>query len=158
MTDEKRQEFTRRLSQCNSGGMIVIIYDILFVYMEDARLAYETKDRDELKSSIRKAQKTLDELINSLDFSYDVSGNLFSLYVYCKNELSRALYENRLDGLKEADQILQRLYASFVEVAKQDTSEPLMQNTQQVYAGMTYARGELNENYMDLDNHRGFFV
>lgn len=138
--------------------MIVIIYDILFVYMEDARLAYEAKDRDELKSSIRKAQKTLDELINSLDFSYDVSGNLFSLYVYCKNELSRALYENRLDGLKEADQILQRLYASFVEVAKQDTSEQLMQNTQQVYAGMTYARGELNENYMDLDNHRGFFV
>lgn len=158
MTDEKRQEFTRRLSQCNSGGMIVIIYDILFAYMEDARLAYEAKERDELKSSIRKAQKTLDELINSLDFSYDVSGNLFSLYVYCKNELSRALYENRLDGLKEADQILQRLYASFVEVAKQDTSEPLMQNTQQVYAGMTYARGELNENYMDLDNHRGFFV
>lgn len=158
MTDEKRQEFTRRLSQCNSGGMIVIIYDILFAYMEDARLAYEAKERDELKSSIRKAQKTLDELINSLDFSYDLSGNLFSLYVYCKNELSRALYENRLDGLKEADQILQRLYASFVEVAKQDTSEPLMQNTQQVYAGMTYARGELNENYMDLDNHRGFFV
>ena len=158
MTDEKRQEFTRRLSQCNSGGMIVIIYDILFVYMEDARLAYDAKDRDGLKSSIRKAQKTLDELINSLDFSYDVSGNLFSLYVYCKNELSRALYENRLDGLKEADQILQRLYASFVEVAKQDTSEPLMQNTQQVYAGMTYARGELNENYMDLDNQRGFFV
>lgn len=158
MTDEKRQEFTRRLSQCNSGEMIVIIYDILFAYMEDARLAYEAKERDELKSSIRKAQKTLDELINSLDFSYDLSGNLFSLYVYCKNELSRALYENRLDGLKEADQILQRLYASFVEVAKQDTSEPLMQNTQQVYAGMTYARGELNENYMDLDNHRGFFV
>ena len=47
---------------------------------------------------------------------------------------------------------------SFVEAAKQDKSAPLMKNTQQVYAGMTYARGAVNEDYMDVDSHRGFFV
>ncbi len=158
MKDEKKREFTRRLSQCNSGEMIVIIYDILFAYMDDIKAAYAENEHGELKTSVRMALKTLDELIQSLDFYYDVSDNLFSLYVYCKNELSRILYENRLDGLTEADKILKKLYASFTEAAKQDTSGPLMQNTQQVYAGMTYARGELNENYMDYDNQRGFFV
>ena len=53
---------------------------------------------------------------------------------------------------------MHRLYTSFLEVAKQDKSAPLMKNTQQVYAGMTYARGAVNEDYMDVDSHRGFFV
>ncbi len=68
------------------------------------------------------------------------------------------MYENRLDGVQEAEHIMHRLYTSFVEVAKQDKSAPLMKNTQQVYAGMTYARGAVNEDYMDVDSHRGFFV
>ena len=50
------------------------------------------------------------------------------------------MYENRLDGVQEAEHIMHRLYTSFVGAAKQDKSAPLMKNTQQVYAGMTYAR------------------
>ena len=41
MTQEKKQEFTRRLSCCNRGEMIVIIYDILFSHLEDALAAQE---------------------------------------------------------------------------------------------------------------------
>ena len=44
------------------------------------------------------------------------------------------------------------------EVAKQDTSEPLMHNTQQVYAGMTYGKEQLNENFQESDTSRGFFA
>ena len=40
MDDRLKQDFTRRLSQCNSGGMIVIIYDILFAYMDDVKKAW----------------------------------------------------------------------------------------------------------------------
>ena len=32
MENELKKDFTRRLSQCNSGEMIVIIYDIFFAY------------------------------------------------------------------------------------------------------------------------------
>ena len=158
MDNQLKQDFTRRLSQCNSGEMIVIIYDILFAYTADAKRAHKEGDRMEMKTAIRKAQKTLDELVKSLDFSYDLSSDLYALYVFCKNELARTLYENRMDGLNEAEKILRRLYYSFVEVAKQDTGGPLMQNTQQVYVGMTYARGMLNESYMEMDSQRGFFV
>jgi flagellar protein FliS len=138
--------------------MIVIIYDILFAYMEDAKQAHEKGEREAMKEAIRKAQRVLDELEGSLNFAYPVSGNLYSLYVFCKKELARTMYENRLDGWTEAYKILSRLYTSFVEVARQDKSAPLMQNTQQVYAGMTYARGTLNESYLEMDGQRGFFV
>ena len=52
-----------------------------------------------------------------------------------------------------------KLKAAFEEVAKQDTSEPLMENTQQVYAGLTYGKGSLNEVLMSRDEYnRGYRV
>lgn len=158
MKDQLKQDFTRRLSQCNAGGMIVIMYDILFAYLDDAKNAHAEGLHEDFKCAVRKAQKVLDELTKSLDFSYELSKNLYSLYVFCKNELAKTLYQNRLDGVSEAEKILRRLYGSFVEVARQDTSGPMMCNTQQVYAGMTYGRGKLNESYMDQDGQRGFLV
>ena len=41
MTDEKKKEFTRRLTQCNASEMIVIQYEIFFTYLDDALEAYE---------------------------------------------------------------------------------------------------------------------
>lgn len=158
MDNSLKQDFTRRLSQCNSGGMILIIYEICFAYMEDAKKAYEQGRHDEMKAAMRKAQKVLDELIGSLNFAYEISSNLYALYVFCKNELARTLYENRMDGLEEAEKVMQRLYHSFAEAAKQDTSAPIMSNAQQIYAGMTYGRNRLNENDIDYDHQRGFFV
>lgn len=126
MENELKKDFTRRLSQCNSGEMIVIIYDIFFAYVDDIRQAHCKGDHDGQKDAIRNAQSVLDELIGSLNFSYPISHNLYKLYMFCKNELSRAMYENlgwmecRKRNISCTDCIL------FVEVAKQDKSAPLM--------------------------------
>lgn len=158
MTREKIQEFTRRLSQCNRGGMILIIYEILFTYMEDAEAALEQKDRDEYKRSLRRAQDALTELIGALDFSYDIAKNLYSLYVYSRTELAKAMYEGKATRIVATKKILKPLYVAFTKAAEQDTSGPLMSNTQQIYAGMTYGKNNLTENYMEIDTHRGFFA
>ncbi|MBQ3029956.1 MAG: flagellar protein FliS [Agathobacter sp.] len=152
-----KQEFTRRLSQCNKGELIIITYDILFAYLEEAKSAYEQKDNDAYKTAIRKAQASIDTLNQSLNYQYELSRNLHQLYVYTKNTLAKAIYQNRLDGIEEVEKILKSLYASFLEAVKTDTSGPLMSNTQQVYAGMTYGKTRLSENFID-DDHRGFFV
>lgn len=158
MQNDLKQTFTRRLSQCNRGEMIVIIYDIYFAYTEDAKNAYEAGDHEAYKEALRRAQNALSELMHALNFSYDLSKNLYQLYMYAKNSLSKALYENKLDGLHDADRIMKRLYHSFEEVARLDHSEPLMRNTQQVYAGMTYGRTSLNENFMGANTNRGFLA
>lgn len=157
MTDELKHNFTRRLSQCNQGGMIVIIYDIYFAYMEDARAGFKEKDTELFKAGVRKAGQTIDELINALNMNYDIAKQLLPLYKYCKVQLSKALYENKTERLDETDRVMKRLYDSFVEAARQDTSEPLMENTQQVYAGITYGKNDLVENCIS-DAQRGFFA
>ena len=157
MENSLKQEFTRRLTQCNNGEMIVIMYDIVFAYMEEAKDAYEKNSYEDYKAAVKKSQGGIDTLIGALNYKYDIAKDLHKLYVYAKNCLAKAIYQNRLDGLEEAEKILKRLYTSFCEVAKADTSGPLMRNAQQVYAGMTYGRTNLNENYFE-DSHRGFFV
>ncbi len=158
MDNSLKKDFTRRLSQCNQGEMIVIMYDIFFAYTNDIELALENGDRQALKASVRGAQRTLDELIGALNFSYEIAKNLHALYVFCKNELAKVLYQMRADGVNEAKKIMGRLHGAFIEAAGQDRSSPLMRNTQQVYAGITYGRAVLNESYIELDNQRGFFV
>lgn len=157
MEDSLKREFTRRISQCNKGEMIVIMYDIIFAYMDEAKDAHEKKRYEDYKAAIKNAQAVIASLIKSLDFKYDLSKELHPLYVHARNNLSKAIYQNRLDGVLEAEKILKSLYASFCEAAKSDHSGPIMRNTQQVYAGMTYGRNALNECCIE-DNHRGFFV
>ena len=53
--------------------------------------------------------------------------------------------------------MLQQLYEAFAASARQDTSEPLMQNAQQVYAGYTYGKNNINESY-DVQSSRGFLA
>lgn len=157
MKKEQISDFTRRLSQCNKGEMIVIIYDIYFAYADDAKEAYQSEDHDLFKTSVHKAQDVLTQLIKDLDFTYPLARNLYALYMYSRNSLSKALYTNALEPLYDAEKIMTRLYDSFKEAAKSDTSGPIMSNTQQVYAGMTYGRQSLNENYME-NQARGFFA
>lgn len=157
MEKQAIQTFTRRLSMCNQGEMIVIMYDIFFAYLSDARNGYMQNDNDSFKEGIRGSERVLDELISSLDMSYEIAKTLYPLYQYSKKSLAMAKALHRLDEIDATQQIMKNLYVGFVEAAKKDQSAPLMSNTQQVYAGMTYGRNQLNESFMNND-HRGFFV
>ncbi len=156
MKDEVRLGFQRRLSQCNKGEMIVIMYDICMAYIDEAKHQHECLDYENYKESIRQGQKTLDMMMGALDFRYEISAELYRLYQVSKNLLEKAIYQNRLEGLEEAQRILMPLYEAFCQVAKTDTSAPLMQNVQKVYAGMTYGRSSMEE-IVD-NNNRGFLV
>lgn len=158
MKKEQIVDFTRRVSQCNKGELIVIMYDIFFAYVEDAREAYEAKEWEAYKEALRRGQRTLDELIGALDFTYDLAKNLYSIYTFCKEALSKSMYKRNLADMQDAERLMRKLYDGFVHAAKEDTSEPLMQNTQQVYAGYTYGRDNLVETCQDSDTSRGFLV
>ena len=157
MNQELKQDFIRRLSQCNRGELVVITYEILLVYIDDAYNAIRASDREKIRYSVNRAQDFLDELISALDFDYELSDRLCKIYFYCKKQLSKAIYENRTDSVVEVRKIIEKLANSFSEAAKQDKSAPLMDNAQQVYAGITYGRTDLNENYID-NSQRGFLV
>jgi flagellar protein FliS len=67
------------------------------------------------------------------------------------------MYKRSEAEIDECESLMKMLHASFVEVAKTDDSAPLMRNTEQVYAGYTYGRSDVNSS-SDVNPSRGFFV
>ena len=158
MTQEKKQEFTRRLTCCNRGEMIVIMYDILFAYLEDGIQAKEEEDYQAFKQAVKHVEQVLGRLMEDLDFSYEISGSLYAEYRFVNQLLAMAICKNTAQNLRDAQRILKNLYDAFQEAARQDTSGPLMQHTQQVVAGMTYQKGSLTETLQGSESSRGFFA
>lgn len=158
MKNEQVKDFTRRITQCNRGGLVVVVYDIFFAYIKDAEEAFAGHQSEQFKEAVHKAESCIDELIRALNFKYAVSKELYSLYVFAKESLAKTLVKNELDDLNNAKMVMENLHDAFREVAKQDSSQPLMRNTQQVYAGITYGKHDLTETYQVPDASRGFFV
>ena len=54
--------------------------------------------------------------------------------------------------------MIKELRESYEKISSQDTSAPIMENAQTVYAGLTYGKDSLNENLSAQSIHRGFRV
>lgn len=96
--------------------------------------------------------------MDDLDFTYPISSELYPLYQFVNKLLAMAVCKNTTENIQDAKKVLKNLYDGFVEAAKQDSSEPLMQHTQQVVAGMTYQKGSLTETLQGSESSRGFFA
>ncbi|MGN0308932.1 MAG: flagellar protein FliS [Lachnospiraceae bacterium] len=158
MTREKKQEFTLKITQANKTGLIVILYDMVLTFLEDACEAFDAGNGTEYKNSIRKAGDCLDELIASLDLSYELGLTLHSLYYFYKRQLSSAAIREDKELLEPVIKMIKELKQSYEILASQDTSAPLMENTQTVYAGLTYGKGSLNVDLSDQSTNRGFRI
>lgn len=158
MTSKQKKEYTCRISQANRSELIVILYEMFLNYVEDACMADEREERSAFRESIRKARGCVNELMSSLDFSYGLSQQLFQLYAYVNKELACADVRNQREPLSHCRLVMNSLLEAFREVSRQDTSGPVMENVQAVYAGLTYGRGELNESLANEGISRGLFA
>lgn len=124
MKKEQIVDFTRRISQCNRGELVVIMYDIFFAYAEDARAAYAAEEWDAYKEALRRGERAIDELLSALDFTYDLAKNLCSIYVFCRDALAKSMYKRDITDMEDAERLMRKLYDGFVHAAKEDTSAP----------------------------------
>ena len=157
MQKEQIQEFISKITLSNRTGLTVVTYEILFVYLADTKSALKEERWDDYKPSIRKAQRCITELMETLNFTYGLSMELYRIYGYGKELLAKAMYKRSEMEITECETLLRMLYESFVKVAETDKSPVLMQNTEQVYAGYTYGRNDVNSS-SDVNPSRGFFV
>ena len=91
MTNEKKQAFTLRITSANSTELIEILYEMLLEYVDDAKAAIEKNDINEIHDSIRKARGCLRELMESIDFEYDIAGYFMSLYAYVNKDKTQKI-------------------------------------------------------------------
>ena len=159
MTKEALQGYTARITQASRSDLIVIIYEIIISSTKEAIEARSKKDMVNFDKELKQAQTLLRELMVALDYSYQLSYDLLSLYIYVNKQFITAIIKKEPDTLDSAISVLEKLLIGFQAVSKEDSSGPMMYNTQQLYAGLTYGKGTLNETYIDPeDRNRGFII
>ena len=158
MKKEKKQEFTLRITRANKTQMIVILYDMTLVYLEDSLEAFENNDYAAYKWNIERAKDCIDELLNSLHMEYEIAGVLKGLYFFYKRELTSAAIKKDREKVIPVMEMIQELKESYEKIETQDTSAPIMENAQAIYAGLTYGKDSLNVSLSDQGTNRGFCI
>lgn len=158
MTRELKQQYTLRITRANKTELIVILYDMILSYIEEAKEAFEKEERAAFRDAIRKIRGCNQELIASLNLEYEPAMNLLSLYLYVNRELVHADVRKDLQALEHVSMVISGLKEAYEVLAKEDRSGPVMQNTQAVYAGLTYGKDDLTENMADQGTNRGFLA
>lgn len=158
MRDELKKEFTRRITQANPVSMITILYDMTLIYIQDAKEALVGRKEKKFIQEIHRAQDCLMELMSSLDMKYEPAAALRELYLYMHRELAGAIISASKDRLAQPESILTRLRDAYLELEKTGSFEPVMDNTQQIYAGLTYGKSSLVESLAQPVNNRGFLA
>ncbi|RKM58895.1 flagellar protein FliS [Butyrivibrio sp. CB08] len=158
MTLEKKQEFTLKITQANKTQLITILYEMVMDYLDEAIDAFAVGTRDDAEKSIRNAQNCIDELIHSLNMEYELARNLHKIYIFSKKELSGAYATGNIHRVWKVKKNFESLHEAYVELEKYDESESIMDNTQKVYAGLTYGRYALNEDITAVSMNRGLMA
>ena len=158
MTAEQKKEFTRKITQANSAQLIVILYDIALVYVNDAIAFMEKGDMANARIQADFAKKSIEEMIHNLHFEYELATVLHQLYLSMKKSLRDGILDNKKELLIRVKNNLQKLRDAYDSIVSADESAPVMSHTQSVVAGLTYGRNSLNENLTDAGSDRGFRV
>ncbi len=158
MNKDLIQKYTLKISQANKSELIVILYELIDIYFADALEAFEKEDMNGYKSHCNAAVRCVSDLLEALDFKYELAYPLMRLYIFTNKEISLAAVKEDPAGLLHARELMGKLHKAFIEVARQDQSASVMKNSQTVYAGLTYGKGQLNESLGDEGALRGFRV
>lgn len=159
MDKEQIKEYTARIAQANRSELVNIVYELFAYNMNMAEQSFDADDKDMAVKHLKKAQECVCELKRTLDFNYEISHNLVNLYRYVHEQIIASITRRAPVNFDEINKVMSALQDAFIEVSKQDTSDAVMQNTQQVYAGLTYGKGKLNEVFMnENESSRGFVV
>ena len=156
MTDEKKKEFTLRISQANRTAMVALTYEMTMEYLSDARAASSI---EEFEIAVKRAKRCVEQLRDVLNYDYNLSYHLMQIYNFVTIELDKAVYRRDPAEFEESEAILSKLREAFDNAAKQDDSPPLMKNAESVAVGVTYGRdGGSFDSLISGQINRGFVV
>lgn len=159
MTKESVSRYTMQIAQANASQLLCIAYSLWQEFAEDAMTAYQAGEIDEFKLQIKKLQRVNQEIISMLNHDNPCARDVMAFHFFANRKLAESLLKQKPVDVDRVKEMAAKLQMSFMELSKNDMDAPIMENTQQVYAGLTYGKGVLNESTDPLGKAgRGFLV
>ena len=145
MTKEEINIFSKRVAQSSKSELVVISYEIILNYIASAKAELAKEDTEKFVFNVKKAKQFVNDLSSVLDFSQKLSFELMNIYMYVDRCLVKSIVKRNNCDLDTVESVIGKLKIAFEEVSKTDDSGAMMKNGEQIYAGLTYGRGVLNE-------------
>ena len=157
MTKEELKDYGIKVTQASRAGLISLTFDLAIRYLEEAVEEHKKGNDEEFRNCLCKSKAFINELSASLDMQYEISVRLLSLYIFIYKAMVKADIKKDASELVRIIEMLKKLRDAFEEAGKNTSQEPVMENTQRLYAGLTYSKTSLNEEIYS-DTNRGFTV
>lgn len=99
--------------------LVVMLYDGCIRFLKRAAMAIDEKDMQVANDSLIRSQQIISELVMSLDFNYDLSNELMSIYEFCLHTITDINVTKDKTNIEPLVDILADLREAWVEVARQ---------------------------------------
>lgn len=138
------------VANASPGELLCMTYKLFLEHIQQA-IAVDGKARQE---HVDIGLEIIKQLTGDINFEVELGVQLFNLYVYMQKLLINHKYDE--EYLTEAHRLMNIISEGYMKITQEeDKRVRVMQNTENIYAGMTYGKGVLNE--MVLTNiNRGF--
>ncbi len=156
MENKEKINWSARIVNATPSQLVLIIYELIFESIDEAIDYLRNKKYSDCESSLDRARKLIMELTHDLKMQSTLEYDFLSLYLFVNKLIIQGYCRRDEQKLIKAKKILTNLYNGLCEAEKKvPKEEAVIKNAQQIYAGLTYGKGTLNES-MAEDINRGF--
>ena len=120
MNNDMIRTYSYRISQATRSQLVVITYDIITDYLNEA---LNDDASSGYKEKLHMAMRGIDQLITGLDMEYEISVQLYQLYNYMKRTLISAQVSGERDSVSRVITMLGKLRTSFLEVSQKTVTD-----------------------------------
>jgi flagellar protein FliS len=148
------EDYTAKISTATPLGLVIINYELMIHNLHLAKENLEEGEHSDFETHAKKAQAYLMVLMGSLDRTFAISGELLRLYFYVNKLLIQSQFKRDPNLICEACDITGSLLDSWRVLARVESpaTKPVMENVEQLVAGLTYKDGRLCEYVLGSEN------
>ena len=118
------QQYQRQsVMTMTQGEMLTKLYDEVIKQMSGAKICLTEKDLSGVNNALQKAQRILFYLKSTLDFKYEISGNLDALYDFFIERTVQANLKKDAAMLDESIPMIEDLRDTFVQADRNARSK-----------------------------------
>ena len=118
------QQYQRQsVMTMTQGDMLTKLYDEVIKQMSGAKICLTEKDLSAVNNALQKAQRILFYLKSTLDFKYEISGNLDALYDFFIERTVQANLKKDAAMLDEIIPMIEDLRDTFVQADRNARSK-----------------------------------
>lgn len=149
----EKENYAARIASASRVELIVINFDLIMDYLREAK--ENSENGHSFVFNIGKSREFLREMKLALNMDYEISKEYHAAYTDIDRLIAGYLFSKSDETYEKIVDILTEFRDAWANVDDDDTS-PVMSNTEQMYAGLTYGKdGKLTE-YVDICSDRGF--